>query len=460
MDSESFPTASGNGNRKVSGGGNLARVLGFAAVVGVALAIVPRKIKPLPPASAPEPDVESRVIDSGLLTPVSAANRKRHTVAKRLLGLSGLLLIAAVLYWGITTDLPSKKTEEPATTAVKKQPEPRVVPVVSTAAEKKQPEPRVVPVVRTAAEKKQPEPRAVPVVRTADLEKDFVLIENATAVLGDTLDGMRDALPHRVRLSSYWIARHEVSQTRWDKVREWGLAHGYPDLPTVIARGPGHPATSVTWMDALKWCNALSEMEKLTPCYYQDNELTQVIRAGENYITSRQVNWDANGYRLPTEAEWEMAARGGLKGRRFPSGDELSPDEATYTGAGDLAYDKGGARPAPQLIDARYPPTSPVGSLRANPLGLHDMAGNVAEWCWDMYDKYYGIAELSSAGDAASGAPTLEVTDPKGADFSATWVVRGGSWRHLADDARCASRTDYRDPCRSLHIGFRVVRRP
>lgn len=431
MDFESPSNTSTSNRRKAGSGRKLARVLGLAAVAGVAWVIVPRKARVALPAPMETRDLESRAIDSGLLAPVSAANRKRYTVAKRLLSVAGFVLVSGVLFWGITTDLPATKA---------------VIKPVSTPAQ--------------AVVKKQPALRVTQIVRTPELEKDFVLIENAAGVLGDTLDGIRDALPHRVKLSSYWIARHEVSQMRWDKVREWALAQGYPDLPTVIARGPEHPATSVTWMDAVKWCNALSEMEKLTPCYYLDNELTQVIRAGEDYITSRQVNWEANGYRLPTEAEWELAARGGLQGRRFPSGDELTPDEANYTGVGDLAYDKGGARPAPQLIDARYPPTTPVGSLRANPLGLHDMAGNVAEWCWDMYDKYYGVAELSSLGDTTAGKPMIEVIDPKGADFSSTWVVRGGSWRHRADDARCANRTDYRDPCRSLHIGFRIVRRP
>jgi formylglycine-generating enzyme required for sulfatase activity len=444
METKPPTPASRHGRRKAArSGGKLARVLGLAAVAGVAWVFVPRKPRAVLPASQETREVESRALDSGLLAPVSASNRKRHTLAKRALGLLGLLLITGIIAWGITTDLPVQA-------ALPVRPAPSMpAPAVVRPIASKQPESKQSAVLRAAE-----------VVRTPDLERHFVLIENAAGVLGDALDGTRDAPPHQVRLSSYWIARHEVSQRQWDKVREWALAHGYPDLPSVIARGPEHPATSMTWMDAVKWCNALSEMDQLTPCYYQDNELTQIIRAGEDYITSRQVKWDANGYRLPTEAEWELAARGGLQRRRFPSGDELSPDEANYVGSGDLAYDKGGERPAPQLIDGRYPPTSPVGSLRANPLGLHDMAGNVAEWCWDMYDKYYGISELTARGDDAAGVPLLEVIDPKGADFSSTWVVRGGSWRHRADDARCASRTDYRDPCRSLHIGFRVVRRP
>lgn len=449
MDSKPPPKASRHGSRKAgTGGKRLAGVFGLAAVASAVWVFAPRKPGPVLPATPPDTrEVESRAIDSRLLAPISNKNRKRHTLARRVLGVIGVLLIAGIIAWGITTDLPFE-TAVPAA----------VVPVAAMPAVK--PAIRVSDVVKVPEANPQPVLRVAPIVRTPELEKDFVLLENASATLGDKLDGIRDAAPHRVRLSSFWMARHEVSQSRWDRVREWALAHGYDDLPTVIARAPEHPATSVTWMDAVKWCNAISEMEHLTPCYYRDNELTQVIRKGEDYITSRQVMWDANGYRLPTEAEWELAARGGLEGRRFPSGDELSPDEANYAGAGNLVYDKGGERPVPRLIDERYPPTSPVGSLRANPLGLHDMAGNVAEWCWDMYDKYYGIAELSSAGDAASGAPMVEVTDPKGADFSATWVVRGGSWRHRADDARCASRSDYRDPCRSLHIGFRVVRRP
>src|SRR5208282_6369213 len=127
---------------------------------------------------------------------------------------------------------------------------------------------------------------------------------------------------------------------------------------------------------------------------YTDTNFTQVYMNGDVDITNENVNWSANGFRLPTEAEWEKAARGGLSGLRFPWGNTISESQANYfadpASSGGYSYDLGPDGYNALFDTGGYPYTSPVGYFAANGYGLYDMAGNVLEWSWDWYGTPYG----------------------------------------------------------------------
>ncbi len=172
-------------------------------------------------------------------------------------------------------------------------------------------------------------------------------------------------------LTCFSISEYTITKEVWDAVRLWGKEHGYDDLS--VGRGVGRqPVGCISWYDAVKFCNALSEFVGLSPCYYTGGA---VYRSGRADLAPSDVR-DTNGYRLPTAEEWEYACRGGTETRYF-WGDRFIPTpENEYAWVG-----------MPEVPCV----THEVGLLKPNPYGLYDMAGNVHEWCFDRHRKHFRV---------------------------------------------------------------------
>jgi formylglycine-generating enzyme required for sulfatase activity len=281
-------------------------------------------------------------------------------------------------------------------------------------------------------------------ITTAD---GMALIPAGSFTIGDTLDGI-DAPPTNVDVSAFYMDVNLVSLSQWQEVYSYATSHGYSFANAGTDKAANTPVETVDWYDCVKWCNARSQQEGLTPIYYADAELTQVYTNGATDAV--YPDWAASGYRLPTEAEWEKAARGGLTGRRFPWGNTISESQANYDSTNLFSYDLGpyGYNPIGNY-PATSPGTSPVGSFAANGYGLYDMAGNVAQWCWDWY----------APQPYPTGSPYLGGTDPRGPAGPLTnHVVRGGDWIGFAFFARCALRASSLPLNHNFSIGIRCVR--
>ena len=271
----------------------------------------------------------------------------------------------------------------------------------------------------------------------------MVLIPAGVFTMGDTTDGnpYGDATPVSVSVSAFYMDTNLVSYGQWQSVYNWATNNGYGFVHAGAGKAANHPVQTVDWYDTEKWSNARSQQAGLTPVYYTDALFTQVYTNGDTGTTV-YPNWAANGYRLPTEAEWEKAARGGLSGQRFPWGNVISGSLANYYGNTGYSYDLGpNGYNAIGSIGGTSPATSPVGSFAANGYGLYDMAGNVWELCWDW-----------------NGTPYAGGSDPRGSPSGSYRVVRGGYWGGYANGAHCANRGNANPWDAGDGLGFRCVR--
>lgn len=221
--------------------------------------------------------------------------------------------------------------------------------------------------------------------------------------------GAHEELPvHKVWVSPFWMDRYEVTQEQYVK-----LVGSNPSS----FRGTSRPVDTISWADAVLYCNLRSRAEGLEPCYDEESE-------------TWQCDFQANGYRLPTEAEWEYACRAGAETEH-------------YFGRGPRALKKYG-----WYIDNSFKKTHSVGKKRPNRWGLHDMYGNVAEWCNDVYDTNYYKRSPSK--------------NPRGPEEGDIKVLRGGGWQDSADCLRSSWRAgenlSFVDACIMDSMGFRCVK--
>jgi formylglycine-generating enzyme required for sulfatase activity len=235
---------------------------------------------------------------------------------------------------------------------------------------------------------------------------EMILIPGGTFLMGDA-GGEVDEIPHEVSLSDFYMDKYLVTQAEYEKV-----------MGNNPSRWPGrkNPVEQIRWSDAVRYCNSRSLIEGLQPCYN---------------LEKWTCNFTLNGYRLPTEAEWEYACRAGTTTHYFfgDEGEKLR----------NYAWFEGNSGQRPR----------PVGRKLPNPFGLFDMLGNVWQWCNDFYKvDYY------------EGSPRQ---DPKGPESGDNKVVRGGSWAAEANQCRSSFRyyedPSYTDVCFGYDIyGFRCVR--
>lgn len=278
-------------------------------------------------------------------------------------------------------------------------------------------------------------------VKIEVIPESFTIVPAGIFAMGSPPDenghGSNETLHSVIFANPLLVEKTEATWAEWNAVRAQAARFGYNDLP--IGRngyngdGTGtHPVTEVSWWDVIKWCNLRSESEGLLPVYFTSTALdsAHVLRNGTPPVFA---NWNSAGYRIPTESEWENLCRAGtntafFNGPRAVYG--IGDADATLDQSGWYAYTSGGN-------------TQPVGTKPANAWGIHDVHGNVWEWCWDLYADDY---------------PPDLVTDPHGATTGGDRVLRGGSFHMTSYWCRSAQRAWHNPTQRQWYLGFRIVR--
>jgi len=303
---------------------------------------------------------------------------------------------------------------------------------------------------------------------------DMAFIPAGTFQMGDTFgEGWSGELPlHNVYIDAFYMDKYEVSNEKMRKVMQWAFDNGkitatiatatnlegdqqeLLDLDdshcqisfstnsntfTINAGKSNYPCVEVTWHGSQAYCNYKSDMEGLERCIA---------------FTNWSCNWNANGYRLPTEAEWEKAARGSVTGMRFPWSDKniITHSMANYKSYWEsdspyYSYDHAtNAGYNSAFATGTHPYTSPEGYFAANDYGLYDMAGNVYEWNNDW---------IASDWYSQAGATNANTRGPTSGSYR---VLRSGGWVFSANDSRCANRFSGMPSDGDYYVGFRSVR--